>query len=130
VFSSRFITDIVSYPELREGTITLMDIAQGPLDLATAFAKRLVEQNKFNTKIESTTDRRKALAGADYVLITLKVGGVHHLDIERSIALKYGVDQGDMACIGSGERLIPSGTCRRFCRFVMIWKNFAPTRCY
>ena len=102
VFSSRFITDIVSYPELREGTITLMDIAQGPLDLATAFARRLVEQNKFNTKIESTTDRRKALAGADYVLITLKVGGVHHLDTERSIALKYGVDQGDMACIGSG----------------------------
>jgi alpha-galactosidase len=102
VFSSRFITDIMSYPELREGTITLMDIAQGPLDLATAFAKRLVEQNKFNTKIESTTDRRKALLGADYVLITLKVGGVHHLDTERSIALKYGVDQGDMACIGSG----------------------------
>ena len=32
VFSSRFITDIVSYPELREGTITLMDIAPGPLD--------------------------------------------------------------------------------------------------
>jgi alpha-galactosidase len=102
VFSSRFITDIVSYPELREGTITLMDIAQEPLDLATAFAKRLVEQNKFNTKIESTTDRREALAGADYVLITLKVGGVHHLDNERAIALKYGVDQGDMACIGSG----------------------------
>ena len=102
VFSSRFITDILSFPELREGTITLMDIAPGPLELATAFARRLVEQNKFNTKIESTTDRRKALEGADYVLITIKVGGVYHLDIERAIALKYGVDQGDMACIGSG----------------------------
>jgi alpha-galactosidase len=102
VFSSRFITDILSYPELREGTITLMDISPGPLALATAFARRLVEQNKFNTKIESTTDRRKALEGADYVLITIKVGGVYHLDIERAISLKYGVDQGDMACIGSG----------------------------
>jgi alpha-galactosidase len=102
VFSSRFITDILSYPELREGTITLMDISKEPLELATAFARRLVEQNKFNTKIESTTDRRVALDGADYVLITIKVGGVYHLDIEREIALKYGVDQGDMACIGSG----------------------------
>jgi alpha-galactosidase len=102
VFSSRFITDILSFPELREGTITLMDIAPGPLELATAFARRLVEQNKFNTKIESTTDRRKALEGADYVLITIKVGGGHHLDIERAITLKYGLDQGDLACIGSG----------------------------
>jgi alpha-galactosidase len=102
VFASRFITDIISYPELRDGTITLMDIAEGPLALTTAFAKRIVEQNKFNTKIESTTDRRKALEGADYVLITIKVGGGHHLDIERDISLKYGLDQGDMACIGSG----------------------------
>ena len=102
VFSSRFITDILSYPELREGTITLMDISKEPLELATAFAKRLVEQNKFNTKIESTTDRREALDGANYVLITIKVGGVQHLDTERKIALKYGVDQGDMATMGSG----------------------------
>ena len=102
VFASRFITDIISYPELRDGTITLMDIAAEPLALTTAFAKRIVEQNKFNTKIESTTDRRKALEGADYVLITIKVGGGHHLDIERDISLKYGLDQGDMACIGSG----------------------------
>ena len=102
VFASRFITDIISYPELRDGTITLMDIAAEPLALITAFAKRIVEQNKFSTKIESTTDRRKALAGADYVLITIKVGGGHHLDIERELSLKYGLDQGDMACIGSG----------------------------
>ncbi|MFY9814499.1 MAG: alpha-galactosidase [Dehalococcoidales bacterium] len=102
VFASRFITDIISYPELREGTITLMDIAAEPLALTTAFAKRIVEQNKFNTKIESTTDRRKALEGADYVLITIKVGGGHHLDKERDISLKYGLDQGDMACVGSG----------------------------
>ena len=31
VFASRFITDIISFPELRDGTITLMDIAAEPL---------------------------------------------------------------------------------------------------
>jgi len=36
-----------------------MDIAQEPLDLMTAFARKLVEQNGFNTKIESTTDAVK-----------------------------------------------------------------------
>jgi len=49
-FPAVSITDIVSYPELREGTITLMDIAPGPLDLATAFARRLVEQNNSTPK--------------------------------------------------------------------------------
>ena len=73
VFSSRLITDILSYPELRDSTIALMDIAQEPLELSNAFAKRIVEQNKFNTKIESTTNRREALYGADYVFIIIAV---------------------------------------------------------
>ena len=73
-FSRATITDILSYPELRDCTITLMDIAQEPLDMITAFAKTLVKQHNFNTRIESTTDRRKALAGADYVYMTILVG--------------------------------------------------------
>ena len=68
VFASRFITDIIYYPELRDSTITLMDIAPEPLELTAAFANRIVAQNKFRTKIESTTDRRKAVDGADYFL--------------------------------------------------------------
>ena len=75
VFSRHLITDILSYPELRDSTITLMDIAKEPLDLITAFAKKLVEQHGFNTQIESTTDRREALEGADYVIVTIQVGG-------------------------------------------------------
>jgi alpha-galactosidase len=74
-FARHLITDIVSYPELRDNTITLMDIAREPLDLITAFAKTLMKQNKYNTKIESTTDRHEALDGADYVFTTIKVGG-------------------------------------------------------
>ena len=74
-FARHLITDIVSYPELRDSTICLMDIAQEPLDLITAFAKTLMKQNKYNTKIESTTDRKEALEGADYVFTTIKVGG-------------------------------------------------------
>ena len=111
VFSSRFITDIVSYPELREGTISLMDISKEPLELATAFARRLVEQNKFNTKIESTTDRREALDGADYVIITINAG-YQWKEADRAVTLKYGFDQGDTATMGpcgvfNGARHVP-----------------------
>jgi len=47
-----------------------------PLGFITAFARNLVKPNGLtNTKIESTTDRRVALTGADYVFVTIKVGG-------------------------------------------------------
>ena len=55
VFSRHLITDILTYPELRDSTISLMDISQEPLDLISGFAHRLVTQNGFKTKIESTT---------------------------------------------------------------------------
>jgi alpha-galactosidase len=102
VFCSRLITDILFYPELRDSTISLMDISKEPLELSAAFARRIVAQNKFNTKIEATTDRRKALDGADYVIIIIKVGGFRYSEADRKVALKYGLDAGDMATTGPG----------------------------
>ena len=111
VFSSRLITDILSYPELRDSTISLMDIAKEPLELSAAFVKTIIEQNKFNTKIESTTNRREALDGADYVFIIINVG-YNLKEADRKITLKYGLDQGDTATMGpcgvfNGVRHVP-----------------------
>jgi len=100
VFSHRLITDVLSLPELRDGTISLMDIAQEPLDLTAAFARNLVKQNKFKTKIEATTDRREALDGADYIFAAIMVGGGRLGQIDREITLKHGLDSGDISTQG------------------------------
>ncbi|MCD6465924.1 hypothetical protein J7L27_06125 [Candidatus Bathyarchaeota archaeon] len=102
VFSRHLITDILSYPELRDSTISLMDIDQERLDLITAFAKRLVEQYGFKTRIESTTDRRVALEGADYVIVSIRVGGLEAYKLDLEIPAKYGVIQGIGDTIGPG----------------------------
>jgi len=112
VFSRHLITDILTYPELRASTISLMDIAQEPLDLITGFAKKLVAQNGFKTKIESTTDRRTALEGANYVFITIQVGGQTARHPDMDIPRKYGVNQavGDTTGPGGvfyGARHVP-----------------------
>ena len=110
-FSRHLITDIISYPELRDSTITLMDIAQGPLDLITAFARRLVAQNKYNSKIESTTDRREALAGADYVFSTIKVGERSPLELKPPMVVNgVNLSKGDTINAGGvfyGARQLP-----------------------
>jgi len=103
VFSRRLISDILSYPELRDSTIALMDIDKEPLDLIAAFARKLVEQHRFKTRVESTTDRREALEGADYVVVTIMVGGMQLLQAEIQIPAKYGIEQ------ATGETLGPVG---------------------
>jgi alpha-galactosidase len=102
VFSRNLITDIISYPELRDSTIALMDIAQEPLDLITAFAKKIVKQNGYSTKIESTTNRREALQDADYVIITIQVGGLKALFADKEIIDKCGVNEAVADTIGPG----------------------------
>ena len=102
VFAQNLITDIISYPELRDSTIALMDIAQEPLDMITAFAKRIVKQEGFNTKIESTTNRREALEGADYVICTIQVGGLRAMFTDKEIIDKAGVDEAVADTIGPG----------------------------
>ena len=102
VFSQNLITDIISYPELRDSTIALMDIAQEPLELITAFAKKIVRQQGFKTKIESTTNRRMALQGADYVINTIQVGGLKALFTDKEITDKNGVNEAVADTIGPG----------------------------
>ncbi|MCD6529703.1 hypothetical protein J7L06_05395 [Candidatus Bathyarchaeota archaeon] len=94
VFARRLITDLLTYPELRESTITLMDIDREALALTTAFAKRVVEQHRFKTKVESTLDRREALEAADYVIVSIRVGGTEANRLDLMIPAKYGVNQG------------------------------------
>lgn len=102
VFSKNLITDFLSYPELRECTISLMDINKEALDMTTAFTKKLIKQHGLGTKLESTTDRKTALEGADYVIVSIRVGGLEANKPDLLIPAKYGVKQGVGDTIGPG----------------------------
>jgi Alpha-galactosidases/6-phospho-beta-glucosidases, family 4 of glycosyl hydrolases len=101
VFGRDFIADIMLYPKLAGSTLMLMDIDKERLDLAAAFANKMVEQNKLNLKIESTTDRREALDGADYVITSIRAGGWKAQQLLREITWKRGLEiQPDAMGIG------------------------------
>ncbi|MBA7676660.1 Alpha-galactosidase [subsurface metagenome] len=105
VFTRHFVSDVLSYPKLRDSTITLMDIAKEPLDLITAFAKKLVEQHGFETQIESTTNRREALEGADYVLTTFEARGERETEADKELRGKYAIgirESGGDSCVTPG----------------------------
>jgi len=83
-----------------------MEPVEPKLRKMEAFLRDVVKENKLPTKIEATTDFRKAITGADYVIIMIQVGGVDAFGFDYQIPLKYGVDQ----CIG--DSMGPGGIFR------------------
>ena len=111
VFGKDMISDLLLYPDFEGSTLTLMDVDKARLDLATAYARKLVEQQGAHLKIESTLDRREAVNGADYVIISIRSGDWPPFLKDREITMKRGVEiQSDAMGVGgvfSALRHIP-----------------------
>ena len=89
-FARKLVGDILTWPSLRGSTIALMDIDEPKLEVMSALAQRMVDQVGAKAKVESTTDLRTALDGADYVTVSIRVGqSRNHVEIPR----EHGIDQ-------------------------------------
>lgn len=101
-FAHRLLRDILSVPELQDTTFALTDISARNLDMVAQLCQRDITGNKLPAKLIATTDRRKALAGADYVLCMVRQGGLEAFQSDIDTPLRYGVDQcvGDTLCAG------------------------------
>ena len=100
VFSRRLVADVISTPSLADAKITLMDTNPERLSIIEPLMKRLVSDTRSAITVETTTDRSKALDGADYVVTTIRVGDDYEID--QGIPLRYGVDQSVADTIGPG----------------------------
>ena len=101
-FGKRFIADILQRPALADGTLTLMDINQEALDVMAALGQKIAGQLDVPTKVEATTDRCRAIEGADYVISTVLLHGLQARMVEHRIMQKYGVDQAVGCTSGPG----------------------------
>ena len=113
VFAKNLLGDILSFPELSESTISLMDIDPERLRTSEIVAHKVAEFFGARPKIEATLDRRRALDGADYAISMFQVGGYKPGTVtDFEIPKKYGLRQtiADTLCIGGimrGLRTIP-----------------------
>ena len=118
-FTKKLFTDVLCVPELREIEVALTDISKHNLKMIETILLRMVKANNLPTRVTATTDRRKAIEGARYVISCVRVGGLEAYADDIRIPLKYGVDQcvGDTICAGGilyGQRNIP--VILDFCR--------------
>src|SRR5919112_1591881 len=118
VFPLRLVGDLLSFPELHEATIALMDIDADRLECTAGAARELVDHHRFPTRIEATTDRRRALDGASHVVVTFQVGGLKAYWLDVDIPRRYGLDQ------TVGDTLGPGGVFR-FLRSAPVYRSLA-----
>jgi len=119
VFAKNVIADLLWHEALADSHLVLVDIDQGRLETARRLADRI--QSSFGTgaRIEHTMDRRQALAGADFVICTIGVGGFDATRRDHEIPARFGVQQTVADTLGPGgifrsARSIPVllGICR------------------
>ena len=112
-FTRKLMHDILAVPELSDTTFALMDISPRNLSMVEQLCTRDIRANRLPARIVATTDRREAIRDADYVICTIRQGGLAAFALDIDIPLKYGVDQcvGDTLCAGGimyGQRTIPA----------------------
>src|SRR5690606_23027275 len=102
VFARRLITDFLMVPSLQGSQIALMDVNAETLKTITAWTEQAIAQGGLPATVQSTTDRREALRGADYVIISIRVGGVEAVFEDFRITSKYGIDHSVGDTMGPG----------------------------
>jgi len=97
VFTTRLVNDLLRIPGNRGGTLALVDIDLGRLRTMKRLIAKLCDQLGGGLwKVVASADRTQVLAGVDYVVNCIEVGGAQCVQWENDLPLKYGIDQ----CIG------------------------------
>jgi alpha-galactosidase len=105
-FTGELVRDILTFPLLKDATISLMDINAERLEWAKKGVEKLVEASHAPAKVEASLDRAEALKDADVVLTTILAGSTDVWRHDIEIPKKYGVD------INVGDTRGPSGIFR------------------
>ncbi|MCU0475574.1 MAG: alpha-glucosidase/alpha-galactosidase, partial [Anaerolineae bacterium] len=103
VFAKNLLGDILGFPELANSDIRLMDIDAERLKTSEVVARKVAQALGANPTITSTTDRRVALDGADYVICMIQVAGYKPgTVVDFEIPKKYGLRQTIADTLGIG----------------------------
>ena len=93
-FGAGMLGDIFQSQHLKDAQIVLNDINQSAAQRTLKMAHDYVAQHALQQNITAESDLRKALVGADYVVISIEVGNRFALwDLDWKIPQQYGIPQ-------------------------------------
>jgi alpha-galactosidase len=103
VFAKNLLGDILSFPELAGADIRLFDINQERLDVTKDVTSRVAKAVGAAPTVTATSDRERALDGADFVINMIQVGGYRPATVtDFEVPKKYGLRQTIADTLGIG----------------------------
>jgi len=109
-FGENVLTDLMTFPSVQKDTIIcLEDLDEHRANLMYKLMNKYkeIQPKKFEcVSFEKTTDLKKAISDAKYVISAIHVGGLDAYQVDVEVPFKYGVSQ----CVG--DTLGPGGIFR------------------
>ncbi|MGV8882712.1 MAG: alpha-galactosidase [Rhodoglobus sp.] len=108
VFSRQLTADLLRFTDLPEFTLVLHDVNQERLEVARATAEQVATRLGKSLSVVATLDRREALAGADFVVNMVQIGGIEATRVDLEIPARHGLRQtiGDTTGVGGVFRAL------------------------
>src|ERR1700722_12629218 len=101
-WSPKLIADLLSLPSLAGVHLVLEDIDPVPLEKMEAIARIADDKLGAKSTVSTTTDQRRALEGADFVVVTISAGGFPSMGVDIDVPGRHGIHQSVGDSIGPG----------------------------
>jgi alpha-galactosidase/6-phospho-beta-glucosidase family protein len=101
-WSPKLIADLLSLPSLAGVHLVLEDIDPVPLEKMEAIARIADEKLGAKSTVSTTTDQRRALEGADFVVVTISTGGFTSMGVDIDVPARHGIRQSVGDSVGPG----------------------------
>ncbi len=101
-FTRQLLRDLLGYDDLGPLDLVLHDIDPRRLDLAEGIARLAVKRHGRTATVRAAADRRAALAGADFVINSVNVGGHAATVTDFEVPARYGLRQTIADTLGVG----------------------------
>src|SRR3954451_17598281 len=99
---------LMQSPVLGSSQVMLMDVDESRLSVMQSLADKLIANENSELRVTSTTDQRESLAGADFVIAAISVGGMDAWANDLEIPGCHGI------VMHVGDSVGPGGIMRAF----------------
>lgn len=101
-WTPELLADLLNTESLQGVHLVLEDVDPEPLPKMEALAKKVDDALGSKATVETTTDQRRALDGADFVIVTISTGGFESMAVDIDVPTRHGIRQSVGDSVGPG----------------------------
>ncbi len=101
-WSPKLMADLLATPSLAGAHLVLVDHNAERLERMRVLFDRLNDHFGAKATVATTTDQRRGLEGADYVVVTISTGGFASMAVDLDVPARHGIRQSVGDTVGPG----------------------------